>query len=414
MTAFCWQAAASPTLQAGDGTPPTDPTEFTSTVDWGDGTAPFVTQASWLEQLTSQHLYANAGVYYTTSTTSVSGSLLWGAWVSVNNPQLKLGAIADQTVAPGKSVDVTASYAGLVGAGYGFIDWGDGKGPQPLGAVGGGAVPTSGSVSGHYDSVPDTGLFGTLYLYDMHGKWVSRGFDIFSGDAVSALTLGIAEKKSLFTPMFLDIPNSIDESGATFTLTYSASNPNNDTVTGSGTFSDPDAYTAAAGAFTIWTVDGSKDFNPTDLNSGGNFIDFGVSYPLSSLSIIDQADGNHAWGLYIEAVSGSISAAVGAVSISVTNGGGDPVTAALSNPSSPDVSILPISTSGTSASQSTSNDSAAGSGASSSGLPQPPRKSNREPLATPNRKSGSDILASPAATIRVNRTNTTTTGSAGE
>ena len=302
VTTFCWQAGASPSLQAGDGTPPFDPTPFTSTVDWGDGSAPFVTQAGWLEQLTSQHLYANAGVYYTTSITSVSGSLLWGAWVDVSDPQLKLSAIPDQTVAPGKSVDVTASYTGLVGTGYAFIDWGDGKGPQPLGATGGGAVPTSGSISGHYDNVPATGLFGTLYLYDMHGKMALQHFQIACSTPGVLLTLGIAKNVTLFTPIFVDIPDSFDESNATFTLTYSASNPADDAVAGSGTKADPYVYTPAPGNFTIWTVDGSGNPNSADVSSGGNFFNSGVSYPLSSLAPIDDIDG-HTRGFFIQAVA---------------------------------------------------------------------------------------------------------------
>ena len=291
----------------------------------------------------------------------------------MNDPQLKLSAIADQTVAPGKSVDVTASYAGLVGTGYGFIDWGDGKGPPPLGATGGGAVPAPAQSAGITPACRIVACSGRSICMTCTARWFGRALMYYAA-MQPTLTIGVAENPSLFTPVFLNIPNSFVETGGTFTLTYSASNPNNDTVTGSGTDADPYDYTPAAGDFTLWTVDGSGDLNQADLNGGGSFINSGVSYPLSSLPTVLEVDG-HTWGFYIQVVGGSLGNAVGAISASVTAGDGDPVTATLSNPPPPQESILPFLDTGTSPSSDTSSDSTATTGTSSG----PTSASNQEP-----------------------------------
>jgi hypothetical protein len=353
--------ASSPVPVTGNPPPP-----FPSTFNWGDGSAPDVRESSMLDDETRSHLYVAEGLY---GVTLAGGVFTDESRINVYGPPLTLSAISDPTVAPGKSVDVTASYTGLVGPGYAFVDWGDGKGPQPVQLVttGSGNFATSGTITAHYDSVPANGLSGTLYLYDMHGLMAMQTFGVICG-YTATLTMGTAADPSLFTPIFLDIPNSFDDTDGTFTLTYSASNPANDTITGSGTNSDPYGYTPAPGAYTIWIADGSGNLNQADLNNNGSFVNSGVSYPLSALPTIDEADG-HASGLYIEAVNGSIGAAVGAVSISVTSVEGDAFTATLSNPPPPDESIMPLSTSGTSVSSNTSSDSAGNSSPSSANLP---------------------------------------------
>jgi hypothetical protein len=159
-------------------------------------------------------------------------------------------------VAPGKSVDITASYTGLVGPGYAFVDWGDGKGPQPVQltttGTGNNGFSTNGTISAHYNNVPAGGLSGTLWLYDMHGLKAMQNFNVFCTVADDiTLKVGEAQDDTLFTPIFLRLPQDFDVTNATFTLTYSASDPNDDSFTQSTTGGDPWTFTPAAGNFAL-------------------------------------------------------------------------------------------------------------------------------------------------------------------
>ena len=152
---------------------------FPSTFDWGDGSATDVRESYILDDETRSHLYVAEGLYGVTF--AGGGFPTSQTRIDVYGPPLTLSPIADPTVAPGKSVDVTASYTGLVGPGYAFVDWGDGKGPQPvsLDPTGGSDFSTNGAITAHYKNVPAGGLSGTLYLYDMHGLKEMQSFHVF-------------------------------------------------------------------------------------------------------------------------------------------------------------------------------------------------------------------------------------------
>jgi hypothetical protein len=68
-----------------------------------------------------------------------------------------------------------------------------------------------------------------------------------------------------FTPLVLELPEPLELEKVKIRLTYSASDPNG--VTGSGTQADP--YAAAPGHLRIWKVDGSVNRNISEVSPGG-------------------------------------------------------------------------------------------------------------------------------------------------
>ncbi len=78
----------------------------------------------------------------------------------------------------------------------------------------------------------------------------------------------ITNNSAQFTPLVLELPEPIDISKAKIRFTYSESDPQG--VTGSGTDGDP--YRPSSGHIRIWTKNANEIRGTQDINSGGNFI----------------------------------------------------------------------------------------------------------------------------------------------
>ena len=328
-------------------------------VDFGDGSSPVpqepvsmalgwdpvngVTPASAVVHVA--HLFKNEGTYVYRQTPladtlnlgngNLSHEMVEAEGVSfwqIVGPPTTMQPIATQHVVPGANVTVATTLLGLDIRDWlknengntkymAYVDWGDGKGPQPAQLTANNYDDQTGgkwsaTVSAYYQNVPETGVQGRLIVYDEHGNEFSQLFHVKAD--LPRLTVGQAEYQGAFTPIYLKVPAGVITDGAKFTFTYSESDPTKDVITGSATMDDPAVFTPAPGDFTIWTVDGSGRFQEKDLSSGGNVINSGEAYSFSSLGPSEQIDPN-TWVFYVEAVNGSIENAT-SISVSVTDG----------------------------------------------------------------------------------------------
>ncbi len=318
-------------------------------LDWGDGSTEDHTVQVYTNEYTS-HLYRHEGLYVVNArfeNGSQSATMIGVGWVKTG-----LSGVAPQSVTPNSGVTVTATVHGLdirdllTDGGslknYAFVDWGDGLGKVPAQLTV--DADGNGSVSAHYDHVPAGGLAGTLYVYDEHGNEFETDFSVKADLPAATLTVGVAETDVPFTPMYLKVPGNFNPANATFTFTYSASNPANDSQSGSGTDADPYVYTPAPGDFTIWTQDGTGPLRSADFHNGGDFLNSGVAYSMSSLTPANWVAGSGSYVFYVEGVGAPISKAAGSITVSISTAQG-PATAGATEPRYADAINTNITTS---------------------------------------------------------------------
>jgi hypothetical protein len=281
--------------------------------------------------------------------------------------QLSMDNINPQVVNLSDTLHVSTNYSGfgahdIVAT---FVDWGDGKGNQSLG-FGGGSINASRPMadlspgvhtgtlsateveSGDTVSKPFTyHVNGNVLLIDSNnddgmaaptpantpadeqkiandankpGKLVTVNSADKNSDGVPDFAEGFgnyadvtptADEGAGFVPVTVALPEWIDAAHVSLSLTYSASNPNDISVSGSGTTADPYIFHPAAGDLRIWTKDESQSRDAASVADGGDWVKSGESFDGSKLTW----NGNLAT-LWVEAIT--TSAAIGDRQIKAT------------------------------------------------------------------------------------------------
>ncbi|MDB5357073.1 MAG: hypothetical protein JWN24_3526 [Phycisphaerales bacterium] len=160
---------------------------ITYTINWGDGTQTETYQMGVdadedddsSREGNASHTYAEQGTYLI-SMAKADGTVN-ESWRTVDDESSPtIDPIADQTVGAGQQVHVLANFTGMDADGplKGYVDWGDGHGPQPADLARSAADPGSGAVSASLVHAPAGDYSGTLTVYDEAGSSTSSSFNL--------------------------------------------------------------------------------------------------------------------------------------------------------------------------------------------------------------------------------------------
>ena len=132
------------------------------------------------------------------------------------------------------------------------------------------------------------------------------GYNLFTDQSDSA-NPPTSDQGAGFVPITVQIPSWIDPANLQLTFTYSASDPNLVTRSGSGTDDDPYTYSPADGSLRLWIKDEATQRNPASVGDGGDWIKPDESFPASDL--------NGTTTIYVEAVRPSTDLADDAITL---------------------------------------------------------------------------------------------------
>jgi hypothetical protein len=148
------------------------------------------------------------------------------------------------------------------------------------------------------DQIEDDSTKPGKYIEENRGDVNSNGVPNFA-DGFDKWGNAGANAGGNFTPMILELTGPFDPS-AQIKFTYSDSDPDGVTRTGTGTSSDPYIYAPAAGHLRIWTKDGSADRKKASAGlPGGDYVMSGVGYLAADLG------GGPVITLYVEGIDTS-------------------------------------------------------------------------------------------------------------
>jgi len=134
------------------------------------------------------------------------------------------------------------------------------------------------------------------------------GYNLFK-DQSSSASPPTADQGAGFVPVTLQLPSWVDPASVQLTFTYSASDPNLVTRSGTGSDDNPYTYTPAEGDLRLWTKDEVAQRNAASVGQGGDWIKPDESFPASNL------EGTT---IYVEAVRPSTTLADDAITVTIS------------------------------------------------------------------------------------------------
>jgi len=127
-----------------------------------------------------------------------------------------------------------------------------------------------------------------------------------------------------FVPLVIELMEPIDFVEARLRITYDASDPDEVTLTGSGTEADPYVYTPAEGHLRIWTKDADVARNRNSVEAGipGDYVPSGTYDDVSALGF---NSATRVVTLYVEGIAASATFADQSVKVEIDPDGGGPL-----------------------------------------------------------------------------------------